>query len=288
MKRLLGAVVCVSVGLAAGCTKRDTLPGLAVGDMGARLSAYAYQVPRGAEACAIEEGIKRQAGDEKKCKAERAKDELWGRSLDVLIEYSRSLQAIAKGGDADQSGKLAGELTLIRDENFVEVEGDDDQAARKAAYELVTQMQSREDDAKLAKVVEAAAPHVQTLCDGLLAYLGEQGQRFTALEKDVATKLPVSPGPPRCTSIGGQSHCVNNSTLDYLSYAEFRAHLSGLGAEHEAAHNSVAAFCVAHYTMAQDAASGKLKGKETYDRILGAVHSAIPVDEATPSTETKP
>jgi hypothetical protein len=285
MDKLMGVVVCVSVALAAGCANKATVPGAAVGDLGAGLAAHANSVPRGAEACALEEGFKRQAGDQKKCDAELARDQLWGTSLDVLGAYSRSLQSLAHGTDPAHTGKLEAELTLVREESFVDVEGEDEEAARKAAHEIVTQMQERDDDAKIESVIQEAAPRVQTLCDGLLAYLGEQEQRFAALNADIDTKLQASPGPPRCTNVGGQSVCVGNSVLDYLNAAEMKARLTDLTQDHEAARNSVAAFCVAHYTAAQDAEAGDLKGKESYAKLISAVHNAIPVGPATSSAE---
>ena len=285
MNKLMGAVVCVSMSLCAGCANRATLPGAAVGDLGSSLATHADSVPRGAEACALEEGFKRQAGDQKKCAEEDDRDRLWGISLDVLGGYSRSLVALAQKTDPAHTGKLEAEMTLVRDENFVDVEGEDE--ARKATFELVTQMRERDDDAKLDSVIEAAAPSVQTLCDGLLAYLGTQEQRFIALSKDVDTKLQASPGPPRCTKVGGQSVCVGNSVLDYLNFAETKARLDTLTREHAAARNGVAAFCVAHYTVAEDAKAGSLKGKESYEKVLGAVHDAIPVDSTVASPAAK-
>jgi hypothetical protein len=263
--------------LAAGCQKKATLPGVAVADMGADLSTHADAVPGGARACSLEEALKRQGGDQKKCDGARASDQLWSTSLKVLGAYSRSLGALARGTDPEYSGGIEAELTLVRDESFVEVEDEKEQAARKAAYELVTQLQSRDDDAKIESVINDAAPQVQTLCDGLLEYLGDQEQRLAKVHTEIVTKLQASPGPPRCTTIAGQNACVGNSLLDFVVYSEVDASLTRQQEQHENARNAVAAFCVAHYTVAQEAAAGKLKGDETYTKVQTAVHDAIPV-----------
>ena len=293
MRAVLGTMmVGCWMALLAGCAPRGATPAAAVGRMGGSLAATAQGMPRGADGCAMEDALQAPLGTPSKelgeiCKEDLARDRLWGTALQALSAYANSLEALVDEEHAERTGKLEAALTPVRDESFVEVEGEQEQGARKATAELVTQMRDRDRKADLESTLEAAAPQVATLCDGLLAYLGTQADRFSKIAKDIEEKRK-SPAGRRCTKVGTQTVCVANSTLDHLAFAELYGQAEGLRRSHEDARNTVAGFCVAHYTLAEAAKSGDLKNDETYEQVVGAVHDAVPMNTPPPADAPKP
>ncbi len=286
MRATIHAVTAVVTMAASGCASHGAMPVATTGRMGSSLAAYGHDMPRGAEACALEAGMKAPTGApvepmSAECGAQMASDQLWSTALRALGAYATGIEELAAGGDPEQAGKVEAELVLVRDENFVDVEGEEEQQARKAAYELVQTILNRDSKAKLEEAVKEAKPHVEKLCDGLLGYFGEEEERFSKLADEVQQK----PSQGRCAQQGGTTICVANNTLDRMNHAALVGHLLAMRAEHDDARNSIAAFCVAHYTVARAAESGTLDKKETNGEVLTVVHDAVPVGADLPSEE---
>src|SRR5215212_1300167 len=174
----LGIALALS---SAACSSGAVTSGAAVGRVGGELSSHAQSVPRGGEVCAMKEALAAQPGAADKpvtetCNKQLANDQLWRRSMIVLAAYGDTLGTIASGDGSESTGRLEAARTGIHGKDWIQVDGEREQAARDAAAKLVEQMSATAPKDELEKAIKDAAPHVKTLCEGLDAYLDEQAR----------------------------------------------------------------------------------------------------------------
>lgn len=280
--RMQRVVPSASIGMvvfavaAAGCGGAVS-SGSAVGAVGRDLSAHAHQVPRGGEACAAKEGLAAQPGGPDKpigesCAKPMKSDELWRRSMGVLAAYAQTLDVIASEGDGATAGSVQAARTGIGGDDWIEVDPAD-APARTAAAQLVAQLQKKEEKEDLEKTIEAAAPHVKVLCDGLVAYLEAQATSFGEIPREMEQKR-ANRGDRRCTTVDGKSICVSDSASDRVVQAHAFGQLMSLEAAHLDARDAAGGFCAAHAKLAEAAAAGKLEDDATHAAIVEALRSA--------------
>lgn len=251
--------------------------GSAVGKIGQGLSGHAHQVPRGGEACAAKEGLAAQPGGPEKpigdtCAKPMKSDELWRRSMGVLAAYAQTLDVIAAGGDGATAGSVEAARTGIRGDDWIEADAAD-AAARTAAAQLVAQLQKKEEKEDLEKTIQAAAPHVKVLCDGLVAYLEAQATSFGDIPREMEKKR-ANRGDRRCATVDGKSICVSDSASDRVVQAHAFGQLMSLEAAHLDARDAAGGFCAAHAKLAEAASAGKLEDDATHAAIVEALRSA--------------
>lgn len=228
--------------------------------------------------CLVQEAIAGQPGSGDKpmseaCVKALKSDKVWRKSLLVLAAYGETLETLARGDGEDTTGQLEAAGTGVSGpESFGAADGAEKSAADAGAA-LVTQLRSNSSDGDLEKAIQDAAPHVNTLCDGLAAYLGTQVKGLadaqTEIEKKRTSKLDR-----RCGSLDNRSICVAESTVDRAVYANAFGQLAKMELDHEHARASVAAFCAAHKKLEAAAAAGDLKKDSTYGEIVDAIQSA--------------
>lgn len=279
---LWGGVMMVS--LASGCGGGAPPPAAAVGQLGGDLSARAHAVPQGAELCALSEAVDKPPGKAgasvtEPCADEVESDELWRRSLVVLSAYGAHLEALAKDEDPEISGRLRAALTGIRGPNWIDVEDNEQKAARTAAADLVRQLDEATSDSDLEGTVQAAAPHVEKVCDGLIAYLAAQTASAAELRAELLAK-EKAPASRRCAMVDNRPICMADNVVDHLVYASEFGRLASLEAGHRDAGNAVAAFCAAHAKLDEAAAAGTLSD-DTTRAVIDEIRRAIP--ERAPS-----
>ena len=254
------------------------MSGVAFGKVGRGIEAHAHAVPQGAEVCALQDALAASnTGSEKPASETCAKflktDQLWRRVMLVLAAYGETLEAVATGTSADTAGQLEAARTGVRGNDWIEVEGATEQAARAAASQLASQMSATSSKGDLARVVKDAAPHVKTLCDGLGAYLEAQGKSLGDLEKD-AEKRHSARSDRRCAVLDSRNICVSESPIDRMFYATLFGQAALLESSHQEARDAVAGFCAAHGKLESAAADGRLSKDKTYADIVEAVASA--------------
>ena len=252
--------------------------GNAAGKMGRDVSARAQGVPQGAEVCALKDALATQTGGPDKpladtCGKALKSDELWQRSMVVLGAHADTLEALAAGGDAETTGPLEAALTGVQGPDWVDVEDGKEKAAREAVSEIVKQLRTSSANGELAKAVKDAAPHVTTVCDGLVPYLQSQAQALAEIQKDIEKKRTTR-NDRRCGTLDNRSVCVAESVIDRAVYANAFGRLAALEASHEDARQVVAGFCAAHRKLAEAAEKGGLSDKKLYFDIVEAVKSA--------------
>ncbi len=260
-------------------------PAAAVGKVGSSLSAQSQMAPQGAEICQLNEALKQQPPGRKTplsepCQDAFKSDRLWRGAMVTLAAYGDHVEAVAAGADPATSGQLQAALTGVRGPNWIDVEEGKEKAARDAVAELVKQMDTSEGG--LEEVVQAAAPHVKTICDGLEPYLDAQAQSLAGIRKDVDGKQ-ISPATRRCTMLDNRPVCVSNSVADRIFYATASGHLTALEHSHVHARNTVGAFCAAHAKLQKAADDGNFEDESTHREIADAVknsHGAEPQAES--------
>lgn len=270
---------------AIGCAGAVT-SGSAVGRIGQDLSGHAHQVPRGGDVCAAKEGLAAQPGGPEKpigetCAKPATSDALWRRSLGVLAAYGQTLDAIAQGGDGAAAGQVQAARTGIQGEDWIQVDEPGEVAARKAAAQLVTQLQTKEGKDDLEKTIGDAAPHVRTICDGLVPYLEAQATALGEIPRELEKKR-ANRSDRRCTTLDGKSVCVSDSASDRVVQAIVMGQLIGLESAHLDARDAVAGFCAAHGKLAEAAGAGALGDEKTDGAIADAVRSARKPRAAAP------
>jgi hypothetical protein len=262
--------------------------GVAVGKVGQGLSAHAQEVPEGAEVCTAKENLASPPTSADKpvsdaCRKAQKHDELWRRSLIVLAAYGTTIETLAEGDGDESTGKLEAAQTGVSGSNWIDVEDGPEKAARAAVAKLVDQMSTNTSEGDLAKAVQDAAPHVKTVCDGLVPYLETQARGYSEIQAEVEKKR-TGRADRRCGALDSRSICVSDSTADQAVYANTMANLAALQRSHAEARDTVAGFCAAHKKLEAAAAEGRLSDSETYAGIVDALKSSRKAPEsAAPS-----
>jgi hypothetical protein len=252
--------------------------GVAVGRAGQNLSMHAQAAPQGAELCALQDavGAAPVPGTEKPVTATCSKafksDQLWRRAMIVLGAYGESLATVSTTKSGEGAGKLEAVSTGVDGPTWLDVEAGDT-AARDAVAGLVQQMNAGAAKGDAAKVVTDAAPHVNTICDGLSAYLETQAKGFGDVAKEVEKKR-ASRTERRCGAIETRTICVSETAIDRVTYADAFAHVIALENNHVDAFNAVGGFCAAHKKIEEAAKAGKLSKDATYADVVTAVKAA--------------
>lgn len=272
---LLGFAVAVAL---PACGGSAVMSGVAVGKVGRGLSAHAGMVPQGASVCAMQDAIATPTGAPEKplaetCSKALKSDRLYSRALIALSAYSAKLESLAQGSNPETAGQLEAALTGVRDPNWIEAEAGQDQSTKEAITQLVTQIGSNTSKGDLDKVVKEAAPHVKTICDGLGPYLDAQVSAIGQVQKEVDKKRSTH-ADRRCGNIDNRPICVSESVIDRLAYSTSFSQVAALESSHQAARDSVSAFCAAHRKAEEAAANGQFSKDKTYVDIVEAVKSA--------------
>lgn len=201
-------------------------------------------------------------------------DLLWRRAMLVLSGYSEKLTALASGASPETAGRLQAALTGVHDDNWIDAEPGQEQAAREAVAKLVNQMSAPAEKTDFEQTVKNAAPHVQTLCSGLVAYLGDQASKFAEIQAEIEKKRAAR-ADRRCAMLDNRPICVAPSFLDRTSYANAFGELTTQEANHLQARDDIASFCAAHARLQSAASNGSTSKDETYTAIVDAV-KAVP------------
>ncbi len=259
--------------------------GAAVGKVGRDLGAHTQAAPQGAEVCALKEALAAQPGGTEKalsdaCTKQLAKDRLWRGTIVALGAYGETLDQVASGARGDNTGKLEAARTGIQGNSWVQVEGGPETAARDAAGQLVELLNSKgaKDDAE--QLVKDAAPHVKTICQGLVPYLDEQTRGFGDVGKEVE-KRRAAKSDHRCASVDSRTICVGESATDRIVYGEVLGQILLAEQNHAETRGAVAGFCTAHERLADAASKGNLGDNATFKDVLEAVKSAAHQAEAS-------
>ena len=281
--------------LAAGCGGSAVMSGVAVGKLGGALSGESLTAPRGAAVCAYQDALAAASpsGAEKPTSETCAKavksDLLWRRTMIVLGAYSAKLEAISSGASPETAGKLEGAISRVNDANWAEADGAQETAARDAALQLATQLKTNTSKGDLGETIKEAAPHVNTICDGLGGYLDAQVKSVSDLQTDIDKKRTMH-ADRRCALLDGKNICVQESVLDRMTYASAFGDLGSIESTHLEARDTVSSFCAAHKKLEEAAASGNLSKDKTFQDIVDAVGAAAPAQpqKAPAAPATKP
>jgi hypothetical protein len=267
------------------CGSSVVKSGAGVGSVAQGLAVHADGAARNAEVCLLKDAVASQAGGVDKSLAEtcakaQKNDLLWRRALQVLSLYGERLSSAASGDDAETSGKLEAALSGINGADWSDAE---DQAARDAVVQLVTQMSAPSATAKpdLAKLVQEAAPPVKTLCASLSGHFDGQLKELAAIRKDV-DKKSMSRAIRRCGTYETHPICVADTVVDRMVYAEVFARVVAIENGTYDARDGVLRFCAAHDKLAEAAQAGQIGKKETYAAVTDAAKS---VTRAQPDWE---
>jgi hypothetical protein len=265
--------------------------GAAVGKVGSGLSEHAQAVPEGAEICTAQEALAAPIGAAEKPRSEacvkaQKSDELWRRSMVVLAAYGDMLETLASGAGTDTTGQLEAAQTGVRGVDWIDVEDGKEKAVRTAVAQLVDQMSKNTFEGDLEKAVQGAAPHVNTVCDGLVPYLEAQERGLSDLQKE-AEKKRLARTDRRCGTLDNRSVCVSDSSADQLVYATAMGNLAALERSHAQARDAVAGFCAAHKKLEAAAAEGRLSDSEIHAQVVEAVRSARRAKESA-APDAKP
>ncbi len=273
-----GGMAGVALALSA-CASGPVMSGVAVGKVGQGLGERAQTVPQGAEVCALQEamGPATPGATEKPtsetCRKAMTSDQLWRRAMVVLGAHADRIEALAWGAKPETAGQLEAASTGVSGPDWIQVDDAQEQGARDAVAQLVNQMSTKEPKADMAKVVQDAAPHVKTLCEGLTAYLDKQVQAVADVQNEVEKKRAARANH-RCGMLDNRTICVSESYVDRLVYANVYGRAAHIATSHMETRDSVAVFCAAHQKLEEAAAGGKLGKDESYAGIVEAVKAA--------------
>lgn len=283
-------LLAVGLVFALGCSG-TVHSGVAVAKIGADLEHHAGAV-QGGEVCLVQEAIAAPPGSGDKamsdaCTKALKSDKVWRKSLVVLAAYGETLETLALDEAEDTTGQVEAARTGVTGpESFGAADGAE-KAAADAGAALVTQMSTNSSKGDLEKAIQDAAPHVNSICDGLTAYLGTQvkglSEAQTEIEKKRTSKLDR-----RCGSLDNRSICVAESTVDRAVYANAFGQLAKMELDHEDARAAVAGFCAAHKKLESAAAAGNLKEDSTYGEIVDAIKSGHQGGAAPAAPEPAP
>jgi hypothetical protein len=277
----------LAFGLALPACGGAVQSGVALGKVAQTVENRAASAPQGAEVCGLRDALNAPPGSEKPasetCGKAAKSDDLWRKTMMVIGAYGETLASLSAGG-GDNSGKIEAALTGVSGNDWATPDGPAEAAARDAATQLSNQLSTNAAGGDLGKAITNAAPHVKTICDGLVGYLETQAKSLGDIQKDTDKKR-TQKQDRRCGSLDSRSICVGESVLDRMVYADVFAQASLLEHKHKEARDAVAGFCAAHKKLEAAAADGRLKSDETYQSVVDAVKSAR---QASPAPETKP
>jgi hypothetical protein len=273
---------------AAGAALVLTLPAcggapasvVATGQLGHDVSGHADSVPQGAEVCALKDALAAPPGGggtekaiSETCAKPLKSDKLWQRSMVVLGAYADTLDKLSAGADSETTGPLEAARTGVKGSDWIEVDDNQEKAAREAVAQLVNQMATSSANGDLEKAVKDAAPHIKTICDGLGPYIDAQAKGLVEVQKEIE-KRKTTRNDRRCGTLDTRSVCVSESVIDRAFYAQMFGHAESLENAHVDAHTAVIGFCTAHRKLEDAAAKGDLSSKETYAAVVEAVKQA--------------
>jgi hypothetical protein len=288
------SIAVVATAAAAGCGKGALGTGSAAAAVGRDVVAQVGTVPRDAEVCAMRRSLGAPATTGPKTLREACADaatteELWRRSMIVLGAYADWLEAGAAGADLTAAGPLAAARTGVSSPTWIEVDEPDEIDARTAVSRLVDLLADTDAKRDLDDAVQEAAPHVATLCEGLGHHFDEQITAVVELQRDV-DKRQAARSDHRCGMIDNRSFCVGESAQDRLTQGVVQGEVAALLAGYVEAKNAVARFCAANTKLAEAAANGHVKSRDTATAVVEAVRSAprVTVQEALPASSAAP
>jgi hypothetical protein len=270
-----------------GCGAAPVKSGVGVGTVGAGLAHYTESAAHSAELCLLKDSLATPTGGVDRSLAEscvkaQKTDLLWRRAVQAISLYGVRLSAAASGEDAETSGKLEGAMTGLNGTDWSDA---DDQAAREAVTQLVSQMTTPTNEKlDLAKLIQDAAPPIRTLCSSLNSMLEAQLSELTNIRKDI-DKKSVSRAIRRCGTYENHPICVADTVVDHLVYAETFARVATMENGTYEAKDGFARFCAAHDKLAEAAQNGQLNKKETFGTVVEAV-KAVPRSQAAWDAET--
>jgi hypothetical protein len=273
-----GAFAVIALALTMPACGGAVMSGVAVGKAGQGLSEHATAMPQGAQVCAMQEALSAptpgaaEKPTSETCSKAAKSDQLWHRAIVVLAGYGETIETMAGGTSPDTAGQLEGARTGVKDANWIDVDAGQEPAARGAVAALSSQMSANASKGDLARAVSDAAPHVKTLCDGLIPYLETQAKTLAEIEKE-AEKRRAARTERRCGAVDARPICVNDSMVDRVAYASLFGQAISLESSHLEAHDAVAAFCAAHLKLEQAATAGTLSKDQTYADVVDAVKS---------------
>jgi hypothetical protein len=264
--------------------------GLALGKVADEVGAQAASTPQGGELCLVKEALAQANIGEKPmsdaCTKALKKDRMYRRTMLALAAYGDTVTALSSGQGDDHTGRAEAASTGIEGSDWVDVDSADS-AARDAAAALVAHFRDHAKDDDLEALVKGAAPHVKTLCDGLIPYLESQETGFGDARRDVEKKR-LAKIERRCGAIDNKTVCVSDSATDRVVYATTLGQLALSEGNAGEARAAVGGFCAAHAKLEEAAAAGKLKSDETMDAVVAAIASARKAPAAvTPAPASK-
>lgn len=272
---LLGGALA---GGAVACGKAAVGTGAAAGTVGRDLAGSATEVPRGAEVCAMQKALAAPTpGAEKPlretCEDAATSEELWRRAMIVLGAYTARLEAMTAGADATSSGQLAAARTGVTGPTWIEVDDPAEVEARAAVAKLVELLERDEQKQDLDDTVKAAAPYVQTLCEGMDPYFDAQLGALAEIRRDVE-KRQTNRSDRRCGMVDNRSFCVGESAQDRLDQGAIYGQVAALSRGYVDAKNALSRLCAAHAELAEAAENGRVKQRDTTAAMVDAVKGA--------------
>lgn len=262
--------------------------GVALGRVADDLGDQAASAPQGGELCLLKEALATQANAGEKpmsdaCSKALKRDRMWHRAMLAMEAYGDVVATLARGEGDDQTGRVEAAATGISQSDWIEVDSADT-AARDAAAALVAHFRDNGKNDDLEALVKGAAPHVKTLCDGLVPYLDGQEGDFSDALREVEKKR-MAKIERRCGAIDNKTVCVGDSAADRVVYATALGQLA-LGESNAAeARAAAAGFCAAHAKLEEAAGAGNLKADETTDAVVDAIASSRKGPAAPAPTE---
>jgi hypothetical protein len=249
--------------------------GVALGKIGRGLGDHASSAPQGGSLCLVQDALG-APGPEKPmseaCSKALKSDRLWRRAMLALAAYGDTLETVAAGDASDTTGQIEAAGTGVNGADFMEVDSADT-AARDAVVSLVAHFRDTAKNDDLAALIQGAAPHVKTLCNGLEPYLDGQARGWGDAQRETEKKR-LAKVERRCGSIDGKSLCVSDSAGDRVVYATTMGDMAML--EHNAveARVAVAGFCSAHLKLEGAAQAGTLDKDGTVADVVDALKNA--------------
>ena len=274
--RIARGVVGAGLLFVAGCGGAVS-SGVALGKVADNVGAQAASAPQGGELCLVKEGLATPANAAEKpmsegCSNALKRDRMWRRAMLALAGYGDTVTELSSGEGDDHSGRAEAAATGIEGSDWVEVDSADS-GARDAATALVTHVRDHAKDDDLEALVKGAAPHIKTLCDGLVPYLESQETGFADAQREVEKKR-MAKIERRCGAIDNKTVCVGDSATDRVVYATTLGQLALAEGNAAEARAAVAGFCAAHVKLEEAAAAGNLKSDETTDAVISAIAGA--------------
>ncbi|MBL8740991.1 MAG: hypothetical protein JNK04_07860, partial [Myxococcales bacterium] len=160
--------------------------GVALGKVGRGLGERASSAPQGGGLCLVQEALG-APGPEKPmsdaCTKAMKSDQLWRRAMLALAAYGDTLETVASGDADDTTGQVEAARTGVGGSDFMDVDSADT-AARDAVAGLVTHFRDTAKNDDLAALIQGAAPHVKTLCNGLEPYLDGQARGWGDAQRE--------------------------------------------------------------------------------------------------------